>query len=589
MHQSSEGSATRRARLAVPIGIAALAAAGITTISSGPISKSFADEAGTQASVWTPANATTLTTDLSDGSTSARVYSSPINYRAEDGSWRAIDNTLVDSSEPGVLVQNEANDFALTIPQDASKAPVKFEQDGNWISMRMEGVGDAPADVSGPSATFPEVEDAASVTYTVTDDGVKEDIVLNRAPGDGPLQYRYVLRTSVGVTPALQSDGSISFTAGSDFVASIPAGVMIDSAESPDQIHDVDFDLENVRDRVWSLTVTPSLAWLNDSARVYPVRIDPSLSDQPTRDCWIYQATPNTSRCGSSSVYLKAGYASGGHYRSLLKFNLGAIPANVSVTSASINLYLDATQTTTAQSATYGILRLDQAFSTTATWNSSGYTAWSGGSTAGGLQSSLDLGGQTSGYKVFDGVEPLVQDWLDGFSVNQGVLLKQVGTAAANVLSFGSSSNTSAGKKPFIAVDYEPIPSEADALAELAATESEVFPPAVINSAADAAGPVTISPALGAGEHLKRNADGTIVVVDAAGTTKMSVAVADATDASGATAPSAATVSGDSLIINVSPAAGLTYPLVVQVVTDAPVVEKSEEPQTYAEWEMDTW
>ena len=68
-----------------------------------------------------------------------------------------------------------------------------------------------------------------------------------------------------------QTDGSVSVT--------IPAGNMSDSATpTAGYSEDVGFNLQQ-QGSTWLLEVIPSMEWLRDSARVFPVVIDPSLTE----------------------------------------------------------------------------------------------------------------------------------------------------------------------------------------------------------------------------------------------------------------------------------------------------------------------
>src|SRR5689334_9176330 len=45
-----------------------------------------------------------------DGMLRTEVYTAPINYQTDAGTWEPIDNQLVDSPATGVAVENAAND-----------------------------------------------------------------------------------------------------------------------------------------------------------------------------------------------------------------------------------------------------------------------------------------------------------------------------------------------------------------------------------------------------------------------------------------------------------------------------------------------
>ena len=105
-------------------------------------------------------------------------------------------------------------------------------------------------------------------------------------------------------------------------VFTMPAPFMVDSAAEPATSTAVDYALIQYGDR-WMLTVTPDAGWLANSARVYPVRIDPTITAKPAKvDCWISSDDPATSHCGPGWDYLRVGSAnSGDKRRALLRFD----------------------------------------------------------------------------------------------------------------------------------------------------------------------------------------------------------------------------------------------------------------------------
>lgn len=128
------------------------------------------------------------------------------------------------------------------------------------------------------------------VRLTVTPLKVKEDILLESAPAQST-SYTTRLTLSAGLIPVLGEDGTVFVrdTAGVD-VFRIAAPYMTDAVEEISQ--EIDVSLSAVGSD-WELTVTPNWDWLTDSARVYPVTIDPTVyaSNNATNtwDTYIYQ------------------------------------------------------------------------------------------------------------------------------------------------------------------------------------------------------------------------------------------------------------------------------------------------------------
>jgi hypothetical protein len=415
------------------------------------------------------ATATSNTYREGDGSMRLESFTEPVNYLSEDQTWVPIDNELIPAPGAAYEVMNAGNSFEAKIPADPSTTPVSFATEDAWVTMRMHGLDDAPS-VDGEVATFEDVAGADEVTYEVTNTGLKEDILLEDAPSlaSGALKYTYSIDASAGITPAVGLEGAIEFRdPAGEAVVVMPAAYMFDSASpEPATSHDVTYDLTPAG-AGWKLTVTPSMQWLQDAARVYPVTIDPTLGNAPaSKDCWIRDTTPTATACGDTATYVKVGRSSGPvNYRGLLDFDTSSIPDTATVDTAEIPLYLDHTQSTSAVTGDYALFRAGKAWSgSSATWSSSGASgAWEGGDAGGTAYGTLTLNGTTSGFKIFGRDEvsgaklkELVQGWVTSPNSKTGLVLKQAGTPTLNVLSFYSSAPAASNdnKRPRLNVNY---------------------------------------------------------------------------------------------------------------------------------------
>ncbi len=402
-----------------------------------------------------------------NGDMRLEAFAESVNYWAESQEWLPIDNELVPAPGAAYEAVNSANSFQAKIPADPSTTPVRFETEDVWVTMRLHGLSEAP-EVSGAAATFDEVRGADAVTYEVTSNYLKENILLEEAPV-GPLRYTYTIGTSAGLTPHLNADGSIEFRkANGDVTVVMPAAYMFDSGEDVSVSTQVSYEL--VRNGAgWMLAVTPDAGWLQDPARVYPVTIDPSLGNEPAaKDCWIRDSTPSGNNCGDAATYVKVGRSSGPiNYRGLLDFDTSSIPANATVSSAEVPLYLDHTQSASAVTGEYALFRAGLAFSgSSATWSNSGTSgAWDGGDPGATAYGTLSMNGSASGFRIFGGnLKDLVQSWVTNPGNKTGLVLKQAGTSTLNVLSFYSSAPAASNdnKRPRLNVTYS-VPNNAPA------------------------------------------------------------------------------------------------------------------------------
>ncbi len=160
-----------------------------------PLAATQASSPAEPAPVIAPGPVNELSTEFSntvreaDGSYTLQSSPVPINYLDDSGTWQPIDNTLVDA--PGTVydVQNTGNSFTAKLPEDPQTTPVKFIEDGAWVSMRMHGAQDVPADVTGSEANYTDVANTDGVTYEVVNTGLKETITSRYAANGSSLLH----------------------------------------------------------------------------------------------------------------------------------------------------------------------------------------------------------------------------------------------------------------------------------------------------------------------------------------------------------------------------------------------------------------
>src|SRR5262249_16095248 len=157
------------------------------------------------------------------------------------------------------------------------------------------------------------------------------------------------LSASAGLTPALEADGSIVFRDSKDQGAFIlPPPVMSDSApDHPAVSRAIHYELgEEEQGGHWRLPVRPDDEWLSAPERIWPVRIDPTISIGPCLDCVIGGKTGQTGWIDCASWgrnNLLAGYTpqleskEDSWWRALLDLETSAIPPTATVNSATFH------------------------------------------------------------------------------------------------------------------------------------------------------------------------------------------------------------------------------------------------------------
>jgi len=427
--------------------------------------------------------ATSDTYELPSGALRTELFAGPVNYEAEDGEFKPIDEGLEEAPDGGVA--NGANSFDLHLPEQMGDGAVQLSEEGDWLSFRLLGPETEAAEVEGATATY-DAGNGSSFELHSLADGVKEEITLESPLA--PRLYRYELDFSQGLAPSLQEDGSIAVKdAKGDLFATLPAPTISDaSGTSP--VSAVHYSLqESSEARHWTLAVEADEAWLSDPGRAWPVTIDPPAILYSDRDCTIGSVPlpKGWTQCGSSgATELAAGYVQGESQpiRTFLHFGVGSLPENAYVSNATLKLYAPKA----AENTVPGLetKRVTQGWTTALNWEQFknntfvGPYKWTtpgGDFTSEGHAEVLTASrGAGAGWWEFtsSSLRELVEGWVESASIlnpgagiaNQGIVVKQIDeTRTAECIAnsancprryVGFNSSAAASNKPELDLTY---------------------------------------------------------------------------------------------------------------------------------------
>ncbi|MDP9418934.1 MAG: PA14 domain-containing protein, partial [Actinomycetota bacterium] len=253
----------------------------VESLPDGPLPANFVKKDGARVISRTPKS---TTYDNGDGTSTALIHTSPVNWRDRFGTWRAMDPRLV--AAPGDRLANASGPVRVSFPTATGDHDLLQVSADEWkLGFRLAGAAAGRAGkVDGAKIRYGGVLGAGvDLDAQVTPTGVKEDIVLARPLDEGAsAAFRFPMSLT-GLTAKAHADGSIAFfDAGGDKVLEIPEGVAEDSsgdvvAGVPPASTPVRFRLVGPADAPTAVEVSVDPDWLADPARVYPVRIDPSV------------------------------------------------------------------------------------------------------------------------------------------------------------------------------------------------------------------------------------------------------------------------------------------------------------------------
>ncbi len=364
-----------------------------------------------------------------DGTILAEVYDTDIHY-LKDGKYEEIDNTLV--SENGIL-RNKSNDYKVEFKENFKESLMKMTKKNHYIDfkVRESKIGNIKAykrklSKQMKNTTYNNITDDITVEYQALSDKVKETIVLQNANYSElsfELDTNLILSKENGEIVSKDISGNIVFR--------IEKPYMIDSQKiRNDKVY---YKIDSFDDG-YILTLVLDDEWLNSKERVFPVYVDPTITNNSQNislyDTYIYPGDTNDTR--SNKPYLKAGVEKVNENlrpnRTLIKFSLPTIGTGSEIVYATLDLtsYPTNTQYPTERVATIHRVTADWNEST-ANWNNMNDKFETRvESMFYGSRSVIDGNTVIPHYSYYDGnITNLVKKWYRD-TPNYGVMIKAV-------------------------------------------------------------------------------------------------------------------------------------------------------------------
>jgi RHS repeat-associated protein len=254
-----------------------------------------------------------------DGSHTRRISADVAFAAAADGTMQPVDESLASRKADGRLIPAVSASKASFASTAADISVARVDLDGGVsIGFGLPGAPAVAATVNGSVVRYAGVAAQSDLELSATSTGWTDQLVLHSAAA--PSSWLFPLQVS-GATPQWdQTSGSVEFvtTAGA-VVATIPPGYMTDSSFDPVQgqparSNQVTYTLV-AQGSSWALRVDLDRAWLADKARVWPVRVDPSLTSGATGDTFV-SSTDYANRNNSAETELLVGTYNGGGEKS---------------------------------------------------------------------------------------------------------------------------------------------------------------------------------------------------------------------------------------------------------------------------------
>ncbi len=320
------------------------------------------------------------------------------------------------------------------------------------------------------NAVYGDDRSAAVFRYTSGDSGIKETIVLNERPESNAFEYRL----DVGELKAKKNstnEGITIYDPDTDEIVASIAPPWMNDACGDAYSEDITYELsESGEDGSYILKMTADSDYLNDSARKYPVSIDPAATwagSSQMRDVYVISGRyAAVNFYDSGTTVMPAGSNSTGVHETYIQFvNLAGQLSGKNISSAVLSAY-EVSGGENGQ--TVG------AFRVTGSWSPSSLRYNNRPSCESSAMSSIIT--QPAAVAHQFNVLPYVRGAAAGTASDNGVALKNMTASAGYAVFFGSRSSYSA-YRPKLTVVYSQEPP--------AATGAQVSP-AYVKSSTDA-------------------------------------------------------------------------------------------------------
>ncbi|MFD9393174.1 LamG-like jellyroll fold domain-containing protein [Streptomyces sp. NPDC060000] len=396
--------------------------------------------------------------DNADGSVTRRISPNPVNYQVGKGRWAPIDVDV--RAGPDGRWYESANsvdvDFAAKATDPALTSLATDTK--HRVAYGLKGAAPVKGTADGSTVTYDQVLPGTDLKLAPTATGVKESVVLDSADAAGTWTFPLTLQ---GLTPVQSTaNGWIDLRDSSGrTVERIPPSYAYDSkvdprSGDPATTHAVTTELVRNGDG-YALEITLDSTWLHSADRVFPVTVDPTVTDGWTTT-YAESGTGNNIDHSYEQTIKVGSYDSGTHSANSFvnHWDTAWDGSGATVTAASLHLFDTWAATCTAE-------RFDVALVTSA-WTPEGVTSYPGpskGSSIGSATPSVPNACANTGADrtVGDWVSvslstSAIQGWLSGTTADHGLAVYAATTDALHWKQFGSFNDP--GKGPYITVTY---------------------------------------------------------------------------------------------------------------------------------------
>jgi len=390
----------------------------------------------------------------SNGSFYKEIYPEAIHTK-EDTGYEEISENLTSTGTGYVSTEN--TNLEASFPQSIKKdSEIIYKKDNHELTFQLESAKkdqelitptlNTTNDTQANKSTFQNIYPQIDLRHITFNDEVKEDWIVNEYTGIHT--FNYTMKTDL--TPALESNGSITFKEADKVIFTLPRPTMMDSninEEKGEGVYSnkVHYELEETATNTYALTLEADDEWLSSDKRVYPVYIDPSVTATALGDTYVSSKYPTANfnkkwDATQGEYVLQTGYydsTSGTNY-AYIKFNINELKG-ATIDNAQLSTYVTHAYYKAEQNGLWVDAVNDIWYTASLNWNNKPSST---------KITSVNVGrDEWANFNVTD----TVQSWMSGETRNNGFKLHTNGRGKTYWKKISAAENTN---KPKMVVKY---------------------------------------------------------------------------------------------------------------------------------------
>lgn len=390
----------------------------------------------------------------SNGSFYKEIYPEAIHTK-EDTGYEEISENLTSTGTGYVSTEN--TNLEASFPQSIKKdSEIIYKKDNHELTFQLESAKkdqelitptlNTTNDTQANKSTFQNIYPQIDLRHITFNDEVKEDWIVNEYTGIHT--FNYTMKTDL--TPALESNGSITFKEADKVIFTLPRPTMMDSninEEKGEGVYSnkVHYELEETATNTYALTLEADDEWLSSDKRVYPVYIDPSVTATALGDTYVSSKYPTANfnkkwDATQGEYVLQTGYydsTSGTNY-AYIKFDINDLKG-ATIDNAQLSTYVTHAYYKAEQNGLWVDAVNDIWYTASLNWNNKPSST---------KITSVNVGrDEWANFNVTD----TVQSWMSGETRNNGFKLHTNGHGKTYWKKISAAENTN---KPKIVVKY---------------------------------------------------------------------------------------------------------------------------------------